>query len=228
MTQEIRVPAYRRSTFQVALLMFATFGLYVFVWAFYIRRACAALLEQEDQPLWKSIALIVPLFNLFLMFDLGKKIQGVGWRADPKHEDASLPWLGVSVFFFNVAARLKADFAYVGLLGFVPIALMHQQFSRAQVALIGEAGTPTRLHWLEWIVIVLGGGFWSFVTFGYAKSVVAVGIAEPHERAWFFSCFGVAIVLLVLFAFFSRRAIAAGLAMHADPSTDRIAPYSAT
>jgi hypothetical protein len=35
------VPAYRRSAFQVALLMFATLGFYVFVWAFFVRRADA-------------------------------------------------------------------------------------------------------------------------------------------------------------------------------------------
>lgn len=224
MTVAIRVPAYRRSTFQVALLTFATFGLYSFVWAYFIRRACAALLEQEDQPLWKSIALIVPLFNLFLLFDLGKKIQGVQWRADPKQEDPSLPWLGVSVFFFNVVARLRADYSFIGLLGFVPVALMQQQFSRAQVALLGEAGTPTRLHWLEWVAIVVGTAFWVIATWAY---VSIDGEVAAHSRVWFFACMAACIALLIVFGFASRRAIAAGLAMHADPSPDRGTTYSA-
>jgi hypothetical protein len=67
------IPAYRRSAFQVALLMFATWGLYVFAWAFFARRASAAILEREDQPIWKTVALVVPLFNFFLMFELGKR-----------------------------------------------------------------------------------------------------------------------------------------------------------
>jgi len=73
----IRVPAYRRSVFQIAVLMFATLGFYVFVWSFFTRRTCAAILERPDQPLWKSVALIVPLFNFFMMFDLGKRIEGI-------------------------------------------------------------------------------------------------------------------------------------------------------
>ena len=44
----IHVPAFRRSAFQVALLVLVSLGLYVFVWAFFIRRACAALLEQAE------------------------------------------------------------------------------------------------------------------------------------------------------------------------------------
>jgi hypothetical protein len=130
-TEGVPVPAYRRSAFQVALLLVVSLGLYIFVWAFFVRRACAALLEQEDQPRWKSIALIVPIFNLFLLFDLGKKIQGVQWRADSQRIDGWLPWLGVVTFAFTVLSRFKTPASSLGLIGFAPIALMQQRFSRA-------------------------------------------------------------------------------------------------
>ncbi|MDQ6925851.1 MAG: DUF4234 domain-containing protein [Candidatus Eremiobacteraeota bacterium] len=225
MTERIRVAPYRRSAFQVALLMFVTFGLYVFVWGYFIRRACADLLEQEDQPVWKSVALIVPIFNFFLMFDLGKKIQGVQWRADPRRVDGSLPWVGVSVFAFNVLGRLKGVVSNLGLLSFVPIALMQQKFSRAQIALLGEAASPTRFHWAEWIVLVLGGAFWLLSSFGYVVSISDWTIA-PREIAWFLGCSALAVAVLARFGFTSRRAIADGLAMYAEPSPDRIAPYA--
>jgi len=205
--------------------MFLTLGFYVFVWAFFIRRACASLLEQDDQPLWKSIALIVPIFNLFLMFDLGKKIQGVQWRADPAHVDGSLPWAGISVFAFNILGRLKGAVSNLGLFGFVPIALMQQSFSRAQIALLGKAALPARFHWAEWVAIALGGAFWTFVILGYVISIFDGKIA-PADRTWFLSASAVSVAALAGFRLTSRRAIAAGLAMYAEPSPDRIAPYA--
>ena len=148
---------YRRSAFQVALLMLATGGLYVFVWAFYVRRYCAALLERDDQPLWKSIALVVPIFNLFLLFDLGKMIEGVNWRADPERPQSNaLPWLGVATFFISALWRLNNGFWLLCVLDFVPLSIMHVSFERGQLAASGEAALPGRLHWVEWIVIAGG------------------------------------------------------------------------
>jgi hypothetical protein len=223
--ERIHVLPFRRSAFQGALLMFVTLGLYFFVWAYFIRRACASLLEQEDQPLWKSIALIVPIFNFFLMFDLGKKIQGVQWRADPARVDGSLPWIGLSMFVFTVIGRLKTLVSNLGVLNLVPIAVMQQKFVRAQIALLGDAGVPTRFHWLEWLVIVLGGAFWGLGTVGMAAPPDP-GAFEPGVRAWFLWCMALVVAVLVFFGATSRRTTAQGLAMHADPSPDRIAPFA--
>lgn len=223
--QTVRVVPYRRSAFQVALLMFLTLGLYIFVWAYFIRRTCASLLEQEDQPVWKSVALIVPIFNVFLLFDLGKKIQGVQWRADRAHVDKALPWVGVSVFAFGVVGRLKWPVASFGMLSFVPIAQMQQQFTRAQIALLGDAARPSRFQWAERISIGLGSLTWTLVTSGYTYSIHTGEIARI-EIAWFLGCLALSVAVLICFAFTSRRAVADGLAMYADPVPDRIAPYS--
>ena len=222
----ITVPAYRRSTFQVALLMVASFGLYVFAWSYFIRRACAAILEQDDQPVWKTVALIIPIFNLFLMFDLGKKIQGVQWRADPARSDDWLPWLGTSFFFFGILGRLNGPEALLGLLAFTPIAAMQRRFSRAQTALLGDAAVPTRLRWFEWVIIVLGCGFWTVVSLSSVMLIVTAD-ADRALPVWILSTVAVSIVALIRFASAGRRAIAEGLAMHASPSPDRIATYTA-
>ncbi len=223
--ERVHVIPFRRSAFQVALLMFVTLGLYVFVWAYFIRRACASLLKQEDQPIWKSVALIVPIFNFFLMFDLGKKIQGVQWRADPARVDGWLPWVSVSVFAFTVVGRLKGPVSNLGLLDFVPIALLQQRFVRAQIALLGEPGVPTRLHWVEWIAVGLGAVFWIAIAFEIAMPVRGYPVVLDVQR-WFVSCMALAIAALVAFGVTSRHAVAQGRAMHADPSPDRIAPYT--
>jgi hypothetical protein len=222
----IVVPAYRRSAFQVALLLFASFGLYVFAWSYFIRRACAAILEQDDQPVWKTVALIIPIFNLFLMFELGKKIQGVQWRADPSRTDDWLPWLGTSFFFFGVLGRLKGPEAMLGLLAFTPVAAMQRRFSRAQAALLGDAAVPTRLRWIEWVIVVLGCGFWAAASLA---AVILMFTADPDRAlpVWVVGTVAVSVVALILFASASRRAIAQGLAMHANPSPDQITKYTA-
>ena len=223
--ERVRVIPFRRSAFQVALLMFVTLGLYFFVWAYFMRRACASLLEQEDQPLWKSVALIVPILNFFLMFELGKKIEGVQWRADPARVDGSLPWIGLSMFAFTVFGRVNTPASSLGVLNLVPIAVMQQKFARAQIALLGDAGVPTGFHWLEWIAIVLGGAFWGLAVLGMVAPAHPDAF-EPAERGWFLASIALVLGVLVLFGATSRRTTAQGLAMHADPSPDRIAPYA--
>ncbi len=215
-------PLYRRSAFQVALLLFATVGIYVFWWAYWARRSCAAILEREDQPLWKTIALVIPLFNLFLLFDLGQMVQGVKWRTDPSKRDAWLPWLGVSVFFFNVAGRLRGEISDLGLLGFLPIALVQRALSRAQIALYGESAVPRRFHWFEWLVIVLGCGFWILGALG--AGFAAEADFSTDEKRWFIGSIVIAIVVLVWLWRTSRTAIAEGLAMYANPLPDSILP----
>ncbi|HEY0394628.1 MAG TPA: hypothetical protein VGD01_09035 [Candidatus Elarobacter sp.] len=171
---------YRRSAFQIALLMFLTLGVYIFVWAFYVRRACAELLERDDQPLWKSVALVVPIFNLFQMFDLGRMIEGVRWRADPDRPQTNrLPWLGVSLFFIGACSRIPNALWTLGMLGFVPVAIMHLTFARAQSTLSGEGARPTPFRWPEWIVIVLTSAFWLLILVGLSVPDEA-GVRTPY------------------------------------------------
>jgi hypothetical protein len=221
------IPAYRRSAFQVALLTFATSGLYVFVWAFFVRRACAAILEREDQPIWKTIALIVPIFNFFLMFELGKRIEGVSWRADPTRSEGSLPWLGLSLFGFGVLGRLNGGYAFLGMLVFLPVAFMQRSFSRAQIALLGETVLPSRLHWAEWIVFVLGLAWWMLVAVGMIVSIRTREL-PPDFAPWFFASLALSAAMLVVIRFVSARAIAEGLTMHsASVGSVPTAPVSA-
>lgn len=114
----------------------------------------------------------------------------------------------------------------LGLLAFTPVAAMQRRFSRAQVALLGDAGVSTRLRWFEWVIVVLGCGFWAAASVGAAIMLVT---ADPDraEAVWILSIVAVSVTALVLFASASSRAIAQGLAMHANPSADQISTYTA-
>jgi hypothetical protein len=185
--------AYRRSPFQVALLTFATFGLYFFVWAFWARRWCAATLERQDQPIWKTVALIIPIFNLFLMFDLGKMIEGTLWRAQLPPARLSLPWVALSIFFISALQRLPDPYWLVCLLFFLPIAYLQFALVRAQIALTHLMPTP--LRWYEWVVAVLGFAW---------LILAAIGVSLPDDNGaparlpWFgWAVFGFGLLALV-------------------------------
>jgi hypothetical protein len=192
--------AYRRSPFQVALLTFATFGLYFFIWAFWARRWCAATLERQDQPIWKTVALIVPIFNFFLMFELGKMIEGTVWRAQLPPTRLPLPWVALAIFLITVLQRLPDPYWLVYLLAFLPIAYLQFALVRARFALTGLGPTP--LRWYEWVVAVLGIAW---------HILVAIGVSLPDNGGvparlpWFgWAVFGFALLALVAIARASR------------------------
>jgi hypothetical protein len=157
---------YRRSGFQVALLLFVTFGLYVFVWAFQTRRWCSATLQRQDQPLWKSIALIVPIFNLALLFELGQSIKSVAARSELAKTKLALGWLTILSFVIGALWRLPDPYWFLTAFDFVPLAVIQLVFVRAEIALDGPAAAPTRFHWVEWIFIVLGSLVWVLAAAG--------------------------------------------------------------
>ncbi len=201
---EIPTP-YRRSAFQVALLFFATGGIYIFVWAFYVRRWCAGTLERPDQPLWKSIALIIPIFNLFLLFDLGQLIKGVAWRANLPRTALPLPWLGIVAVVIGALWRLPDPYWLLCLFDFVPFALLQLVFVRSEIAVAGTAATPTKFHWIEWIVIVLGSVLWALAAVTTLLPD-ANGVAPPLP--WFGPAVFAAVVVVL---FIIRRSTASSM-----------------
>jgi len=194
---------YRRSPFQVALLLFATGGVYLFWWAFWARRWCSATLEREDQPLWKSIALIVPIFNLFLMYDLGQKIKGTAWRAGLRQGSMALGLVGIASFFISATWRLPSPMWLFSTLEFVPLAWLHYVLVRSALVLQGAAAAPTRFHWLEWIVIVAGCTLWGI---NFAAPLLPGAAADDLIAPWFRAVVLAAdVIALTLFWRASRR-----------------------
>jgi hypothetical protein len=158
-------PLYRRSPFQVALLLVFTGGLYLFYWAFKVRRWCEVTLEKPNQSLWKTIALVVPIFNLFLLYDLGLLIKGVGFRARVPVSGA-VAMFGILAFFVGLLGRLPTPYWTVTFFAFVPLTMMYFPFERAQLAIVGSAALPQRFIWFEYLIIILGAVFWGLVLLG--------------------------------------------------------------
>jgi hypothetical protein len=180
---EPQVPrAYRRSPFQVAVLLFVTGGLYVFWWAFWARRWCAETLEREDQPLWKSIALIIPIFNLFLIYDLGGMIKGTAWRAGLREGSMPLGLIAIASMFISATWRLPDPFWLFSSLDFVPLAWLQYVLVRSALQLQGSAAASTRFTWLEWVVIAAGVVLWLL---NFAAPLLPGAEASDLRYPWF-------------------------------------------
>jgi hypothetical protein len=153
---QFAAPLYRRSPFQIALLLFVTFGLYVFYWAYMVRRCCSFTLERTDQPVWKAAALIIPIFNLFLLYDLGMLIKGVAFRAGVTVMNL-IAMLGIVAFILAVFRRAPMPYDLIGYFSFVPLVAMYFPFERAQLVINGNAAAPQKFSVIEWIVLVVFG-----------------------------------------------------------------------
>lgn len=170
--EQAAAPLYRRSPFQIALLLFVTGGLYLFYWAFKVRRWCEVTLEKPNQSTWKTIALVVPIFNLFLLFDLGMLVKGVAYRAGIAVGGA-IAMLGVISFFVATCYRLPSPYWIISFADFIPLTALYFSFERAQLSVHGAAALPQKFVWLEWVLIVF---------FGTILLLVLVGLGLPQEN----------------------------------------------
>lgn len=158
-------PYYARSPFQVGLLSFCTLGIYVFWWSFYTRRSAAALLEQPENAFWMSAALLVPLFNLWVFYDLLEKVKVLGLRAR-LHISGGLLVAGLAWLALAVCSRLPAPAYALSLLSFLCLAYLQTFVTRAEFVLSDRTITPKAFGWVEILVIVIGGAFKVFVFAG--------------------------------------------------------------
>jgi hypothetical protein len=158
-------PYYARSPFQVALLSFCTLGVYILWWSYHTRRSTATLLDQPDNPFWMSAALVVPFFNLWVLYDLLEKLKVLGLRAR-LHVSiglfvAGLLWLALALF-----GRLPAALGAPSLLSFLPLAYMQTFVTRSEFVLSDRTISPKRFTRLEVLVVVLGSVLNLFVFVG--------------------------------------------------------------
>ncbi len=188
-------PLYPRSPIQVAVLLFATGGIYGFYWAYKVRRWCEATLEKPNQALWKTIALVVPIFNLFLLFDLGQLVNGACFRANLPRPQVNLPMLGLSTFFINLLWRLPDPYWFLSLFDFIPLTIIYSYMYRSQLRLNGAVAAPQKFTWFEWVIVTLGCLVLLLATFGAAVQLPG---EAPVQSPWF----PVVVQVMALFALF--------------------------
>jgi hypothetical protein len=153
-----RRPYYARSPFQVGLLSFCTFGIYVLCWSYYTRRSAAALLDEPDRPFWMSAALLVPLFNFWVWYDLLEKTKRLGLRARER-VSAGLLVAGIAWIAFLVCSRLPEPVGALSLLSFTCLAYAQTFVTRAEFVLSDYTIVPRKFTSIEILVIIVGGGF---------------------------------------------------------------------
>lgn len=117
-----------RVLWQVILLYITTCGLYFFYW-FY--KTCDELYAKDPRaikPLWRTLGLLVPLLNIYLVWKLFFDIQnltqnaGVHSFGDP---------LSLTVFFLLCSAlyQLPNLYSFCGFLSVLPVALIQKKLN---------------------------------------------------------------------------------------------------
>lgn len=186
---------YRRSTFQVAVLLFLSSGLYVFWWSYYIRRSAAALLEERDSPVWRSLGLLIPLVNLFLIYELFEKIKVASLRAGLRPPQAFPAWGILGVVVLVVCGGLPVPYAALAMLYFIPFAMAHSYFAHAELLLAPHKALPAAFSIVEVFVVIAGVGWRSLLMFVYTFEIHHSDI-QFVANAWF----GWAVLLACLAA----------------------------
>lgn len=200
---------YQRSSFQVALLMFLTLGLYVFWWSYRVRRSAAALLEEPDAAGWKSAGLIVPLLNLFLTFELFEKIKIASIRMGLQPPQAIAAWGVIGVIAFAIGGKLiPLPYTALIMFSFVPFAIAHHYLTRAELLATRGKASPRNFSIVEILLIILGIGVRALYMFGYTVHETAQSTASSPDfqfrtNAWF----GWAVLLgvIALLVYFYRQ-----------------------
>jgi hypothetical protein len=164
---------YGRTPFQIALLLFATLGVYETYWLIRTRRLADYRLHQEVRPYWHYFGLIVPFLNIYLVFSAASRAQ--------RRVEASLGSATVSFPLFLFVAlvldwlwRLPGSYWIVSFLSGIPIIVMHADWARAERA-DDPARTWTNFMWAEWLFVILG---FLLVALAVAGSLVDVSRAE--------------------------------------------------
>jgi len=190
---------YHRSSFQVALLMFLTVGLYVFWWSYRVRRSAAALLGERDAAGWRSVCLIVPVVNLFLISEVVERIKVSAIRMGLKPPQALPAWAVLGMVGFMLSTRLPAPYSALAMLSFVPFALAHQYLERAELFATRGKAIARNFSIGEIFVIILGLGVRAFVMLAYSVDQNL----KLYANAWL--GWAVLVVVIAALVFFYHR-----------------------
>jgi peptidoglycan/LPS O-acetylase OafA/YrhL len=101
------------------------------------------------------------------------------------------------MFFIGALWRIPNGLWTLALLDFVPVAIMHLTFQRAQRALAGDAARPTPFRWPEWIVIVLSCAFWALALIGLTVPDEARGLTPFWWAGYVVTAVAAVILLMV-------------------------------
>lgn len=196
-----------RSPLQVAILAYATFGLYGVYWLIRGRRLAENRLGEPRTSYWWYLFWIIPIVGLVSGIKCAGRMQERIVVANAKGPPVSL---GVQAFFFFIlffiGNRLADPYWLFSIVA--PICLlgsMHVSLARAERADYPLHRWPRFGAW-EWIISIVGACIWIFGIFGLATELTS----EAQE--WFVGLtLAAALLSLLMFGLLSREGRAIGL-----------------
>ena len=189
-----------RTPLQVAILGYATFGLYSFYWLIRGRRLAEKCLGESITSYWWYLFWIIPIVGLVSGIKCAGMVQDRVVAAGIGRPAVSL---GVQTFFlFIIGAFWRLPDPYWLISIIVPVCLlggMHVALARAERADYPAFRWP-RLGVWEWILVIVGGCFWVLMLLGFETGPFS------SAQQWALWLMVVAVIMsLLMFAILSRE-----------------------
>jgi hypothetical protein len=181
------------SRVQFSVLYILTFGVYHIYWLVKIARVMGYIKGDKNRA-WRLLLLLIPLYNLFVYARIFGEVEDEAKKYETKPVP-SLALLAFGAIFMGWLWRLSDTWFFLGLLSFVPTAMVQSYFTRMQLAKWAASITPYRYRWGDWLVIVLGAAFTAMVCLG--ATVPPPGGAPQNLDGMWLTALGTVAALVV-------------------------------
>ncbi len=157
----------------LVLLYITTCGLYFFYWFYQTNKQLYGHQHINNKPLLRTLGLIVPLLNIYLLWVLFRDIEKFMFKATLntfKHP----AWLTVAFILCSALYRLPALFSFIGFSSILPIlytqSTLNTYWQKEQPTLAEK----TKLTWQEILICVLGSIL-------LILAIVGAGLTPPTQ-----------------------------------------------
>ncbi len=140
---------------QLLLLYITTLGLYFFYWFYQTNKLLYGCDKTDNRPLFRTLGLLVPILNIYLVWKLLTDIQKTTQQAGVKN----FKYPGLLTLFFIIGSslyRLPGLFSFSGFVSVIPVLFAQQTLNvywrKEQPHLVEK----TRLSWQERCICLLG------------------------------------------------------------------------
>lgn len=139
----------------LVILYIATCGLYFFYWFYETNKELYKHNGIDTNPLFRTIGLIAPLLNIYLLWVFFKDIQKFTAKAGTP--ELKYPgWLTVAFIFFSALYRLPFLFSFLGFLSVAPVIVAQNALNAYWKKEQPNLPDKTRLTWQEILCCVVG------------------------------------------------------------------------
>lgn len=157
------------------LLYITTLGLYFFYWFYKTNKQLYAQQGIDNNPLLRTLGLIVPLLNIYLLWVLFRDIQKFTNKAGIR--SLKYPgWLTTAFILCSALYRLPSLFSFLGFISVLPVAVTQNTLNHYWKQEQPNLPEKSTLSWQEILISIAG----SIILI---LAIVGIGLSPQHEKS---------------------------------------------